>query len=388
MVRLVTSAGTPSHSRDRRDQPAVLVRRRVEGGHVHPLQPGQRAQQRTALALGGRRRRQPGAQHLVDLAHDLLTVAQDEGVDEVGQRLGVEGAVAAGHDERVGAAAVRRVQGEAGQVDQVQDVRVDQLGREVEGQHVEGGGGQVLLDAEERHAGRPHGGLHVDPGGVGPLGQRVGTLVEDLVEDLQTLVGQADLVGVGVDQQPGHPARARARGTRAPAHRRCSGRAWTRGQQALDLRPEGLHPPQPYDAGGAHPPAMDVVVVGGGGRGAGRARRRRGGGRRPQRRVGSRRGLAGRAGRRGRLHGGADRGWRRGSRRCCAPTGRRRRRRSHPGRSRRARGTAGWGWGRRPRTSCWAPPRPGSTRCPSCPPGSTRPGSPGRPRRPSRAGWR
>jgi hypothetical protein len=100
------------------------------------------------------------------------------------------------------------VQGHRGQVDQVEDVGVDQLGRQVEGQHVEGGRGQVLLDAEEGHPGGPHGRLHVDPRGVGPLGHRVGTLVEDLVEDLQALVGQADLVGVGVEQEPGHLAGA------------------------------------------------------------------------------------------------------------------------------------------------------------------------------------
>ncbi len=82
----------------------------------------------------------------------LLAVAQDEGVDEVGQGLGVVHAVAARHDEGVGAAAVRPVQREAGQVEQVEEVRVDELGREVERQHVEGGRRQVLFHAEERHA--------------------------------------------------------------------------------------------------------------------------------------------------------------------------------------------------------------------------------------------
>ena len=119
----------------------------------------------------------------------------------------------------------------------------------------------MLLDAEEGHAGRPHGGLHVDPGGVGPLGQRVGTLVEDLVEDLQTLVGQADLVGVGVDQEPGHPP-GPVLGVHGPLLAAdVAGGLGDAGQQALDPRPEGLHPPQPYDAGGAQPPGTDVAVV-------------------------------------------------------------------------------------------------------------------------------
>ena len=221
----------------------------------------ERAQQRATVALGGRRGREPGAQHLVDLTDGFLAIAQDEGVDEVGQWLGIEGTVAAGHDEGVGTPAVGPAEREARQVDQVQDVRVDQLRREVEGEHVEDGGGQVLLDAEEGHARRSHGGLHVDPGCVGPLGQRVGTLVEDLVEDLQTLVGQPDLVGVRVDQEPGHPSGAML-GAHCPLLASdIAGRFGDIGQQALDLRPEGLHPPQPYDSGEAQPPGMDVVVV-------------------------------------------------------------------------------------------------------------------------------
>ncbi len=184
-----------------------------------------------------------GRQDLVDLAHHLLAVAEHEAVHEVGQRLGVEGAVAAGHHDRVVDGAVGGPHRHPGQVDEIEHVGVDELGRQVEGQHVEVAGGQVVLDREERDPGRAHGRLHVHPRGVGALGRRVGTLVEDLVEDLQPLVGQADLVGVGVDQQPGHDVGAVLRCECAQLAADVAGRLGDLGQQRLDLWPEGLHLP-------------------------------------------------------------------------------------------------------------------------------------------------
>ena len=52
-----------------------------------------------------------------DREHGLLAVADDGGVDEVGDRLGVERGVPAGHDDRVGVGAVDRVQRDARQVE-------------------------------------------------------------------------------------------------------------------------------------------------------------------------------------------------------------------------------------------------------------------------------
>ena len=62
-------------------------------------------------------------------------------------------------------------------------------------------------------------------GRVGPLGDGVGALVQQLVEDLQALVGQPDLVGVGIEQQPGHLAGRRGPGPGRRPRSRCSGRA-------------------------------------------------------------------------------------------------------------------------------------------------------------------
>ena len=154
-----------------------------------------------------------------------------------------------------------------GQVDEVEDVRVDELGRQVEREHVEGPSGQVVLDREQRDPRFPHGRLHVEPRGIRPLGQRVRALVQQLVEDLEALVGQPDLVGVGIDEQPRHPGGGvlRTEGTLLTAD--VAGRLGDALEQRFDARPERLHgaaslgprafeAPQPCDG-----PVVVVVVV-------------------------------------------------------------------------------------------------------------------------------
>ena len=46
--------------------------------------------------------------------------------------------------------------------------------------------------------------LKINPGRVRTLGNGVGALIQDLVQDLQPLVGQADLVHIGVSEEPSH----------------------------------------------------------------------------------------------------------------------------------------------------------------------------------------
>ena len=119
----------------------------VQGRHVHASHRGELAQDALPAVTTGAL---PRREHGVDLADDLFAVADDEGVDEVGQRLRVERAVPAGDDERDGRTAVLATDGDAGEVDAVQEVRVDELGGEVEGEHVERVTGAVGLDREQR----------------------------------------------------------------------------------------------------------------------------------------------------------------------------------------------------------------------------------------------
>ncbi len=202
-MRLSTTAGTSGkRGRDGADDRAVVLDV-VERGDVDAGDGRQLAQHhlpaRPAAAL-------PGADDLGQLGDDLFAVADDEGVDVLGQGLGVVGAVTTRDHDRVRRCAVLVPYRHPRQIHEVEQVRVDELGREVEGQHVEIARGAVGVDTEQRHLGRPHRRLHVGPGRVRTLRHRVVALVEQLVEDLQPLVGEPDLVGVGIDQEKGRPA--------------------------------------------------------------------------------------------------------------------------------------------------------------------------------------
>ena len=92
-MRLATSSGHTHPVGQRRDQTSVAVGRRVEGRDVDPFDARQDQPERLTVAyVDGQGR--PLAHGLVDVADDLLTVAEGEDVDEVRQRLGIEGAVA------------------------------------------------------------------------------------------------------------------------------------------------------------------------------------------------------------------------------------------------------------------------------------------------------
>ncbi len=97
-------------------------------------------------------------------------------------------------------------------------------------------------------------------GRIGALGHGVAPLVQDLVEDLQPLVGQPDLIGVGVDEQPGQrpgPVVEILGPFGAELTADVAGRLFDLVEEGLDLRPEGLHVPRdptaPPAASGANP---------------------------------------------------------------------------------------------------------------------------------------
>jgi hypothetical protein len=145
---------------------------------------------------------------------------------------------------------------QAREVDQVQHIGVGQLGREVEGDHVEGPCGAVVLQGEEGNTVSAHRALHVRPRCVCALGHGVVPFVQDLVEDLEPLIGQADLVGVGVHEQPRNasgPVHG-IPGAELPAD--VAGRLRDLGQEGFDPRPKrrGHLPDQ---SRGASLPAVD-----------------------------------------------------------------------------------------------------------------------------------
>ena len=170
-----------------------------------------------------------------DLADGLFAVADHERVDEVGHGLGVERAVATGQHDRVLRPTVLGPHGHAREVEALEHVRVHQLGGEAEGEDVELTGVVVGVDREQRHRVGPHRVGHVDPGRVGAFGQGVVAFVQDLVQDLEPLVGQPDLVGVGIHEKPGCELRVMLRTEAPPLHPDVA-------TGLLDPCQEGLHP--------------------------------------------------------------------------------------------------------------------------------------------------
>ena len=172
----------------------------VEGWNVDPArarQPKQDLVTTTRTTLGLPRREQVG--HLQD---SLLAVAHDRGVDEVRRRLGVERRMTPRDDDRVIVAAIARMQGYAGKVERGQQVRVAELGGERDPEEVEVPQPPVTVHGELGDPLAAQERLHVRPHGVGPLGEGIGSFVDDLVQDHDALVGQTDLVGVGIHQRP------------------------------------------------------------------------------------------------------------------------------------------------------------------------------------------
>ena len=109
-----------------------------------------------------------------------------------------------GDHEGVGLVPVAGVQGDAREVEGREQVRVPELGGERDAEQVEGADRAVAVDRELRHLVLAHERLEVGQHGVGAFGQRVGLLVEHLVQNLDALVRQTDLVGVRVHQGPAH----------------------------------------------------------------------------------------------------------------------------------------------------------------------------------------
>ena len=56
------------------------------------------------------------------------------------------------------------------------------------------------LKGKKGHIGFTHGIGHVDPGQIGALAGNTLLMVQDVIQDGKTLIGQTDLVNIGIDQ--------------------------------------------------------------------------------------------------------------------------------------------------------------------------------------------
>ena len=125
-ARRPAARGAGTFRRRRRGARTATERRRRESG---------RSSRRPGARLPGATPRRTLAtvvpaqslQGVADLQDRLLALAEEDGVEEVGDRLGVEDARAAGDDERIGFGTLRGREPYAAEIEHVEQVRVRQL---------------------------------------------------------------------------------------------------------------------------------------------------------------------------------------------------------------------------------------------------------------------
>ena len=195
-------------TRGHRHQRRAVVLDVVQRRHVHPGDVRQGTQHRLAAARcapGGL----PLAHHGGDLGDHLLALAEHGQVDEVGQRLGIERGVPTHHHQRMlGAAGRRRATGTSARSIMFSTLVYTSSADRLKASRSKSPAARWVSTENSGTPLSAHQRFQVVPGRVGSLGDRVVAFVEDFVEDLQPLVGQANFVRVGVGEQPGHLPRA------------------------------------------------------------------------------------------------------------------------------------------------------------------------------------
>ena len=146
----------------------------------------------------------PFADHVADGEHDLFAVAKHCGIDEIGNRLGVEGRVSARENDRIVCGPVARMQRNASQVERGQQVGVAEFGRKRDAEHVECLDRPVRIDGELTDVVVTHDPLHVGEHRIRAFGEDPVTLVEDFIQDLNALVRQPHFISIGVHECPSH----------------------------------------------------------------------------------------------------------------------------------------------------------------------------------------
>ena len=138
--------------------------------------------------------------------HDDLPLADDEGIDDERERLGVERrAGAAGDDDGVLLPALRRAQPHLAERENVEHVEVIHLERHGETDERELVERQLVLEAHERRMrfliAREALPLRQEE----PLAGGVPALVQEVVDDVQPEVGHADEIGIWIDEREALP---------------------------------------------------------------------------------------------------------------------------------------------------------------------------------------
>ena len=139
-----------------------------------------------------------------ELREHLFGVSQQDGVEEVGDRFGVEDHRAPSDDQRVAAAPLRAAQRDASQRQHRQKVGEGHLVLQRETEDIEAMQGRVRLEARQGQPRPLQLGAQIRPGAENALGGHVRTPVQKAVEDPESQMGHPDLVGVRVGEGHRH----------------------------------------------------------------------------------------------------------------------------------------------------------------------------------------
>ncbi|CAB4872857.1 unannotated protein [freshwater metagenome] len=95
----------------------------------------------------------------------------------------------------------------------------------------------MSIEGEKRNGAGAHKRLEVGPRGVPAFRRSVVAFIEDFVKDLKSLVGQPDLVSVGVNEKPGHCIGSVDRHLRTALHTNVTSRLLNPVQERFNPRP-------------------------------------------------------------------------------------------------------------------------------------------------------
>ena len=178
--------------RDLRHGAVVVIRHLVQAGDVDTRQLGRRTEKlRLAPALPAGL-----AVQLHQLHGDVLSLPQTHQIDEVGNGFGVIHGGAAGDDQRRQTGALCAMDGDARQIQHIQNGRKGHLIAHGKGHDIKVRDRLPGLQGKQGHPGPAHLLLHVPPRGKDPLAPYTVHVVHDAVEDPHPQIGHSDLVGV------------------------------------------------------------------------------------------------------------------------------------------------------------------------------------------------
>ena len=165
----------------------------VQGGHIHTAKGGQ-ALHAFFAGFAGFLPLQDGAVHL---DNGLLAVADHEGVNEIRQGLGVEGAGPAGHHDGIPLSALLPQKRYAAELQHGQDVGIAHFILQGEAHHVKFIQGAAVFQGKQRYVFLLHQGHHIHPGHADPLAQTPGLVVNNRIKNLHTQMGHGHFIGIG-----------------------------------------------------------------------------------------------------------------------------------------------------------------------------------------------